>query len=126
MFKMGHAAEFRRDAAGEGLLPAEVRALFPRMREIATVVYLSGGATVKEVQERIEDPLTIYGVRTLLNRLARKGIVRRRRSGRHTEVLYLPAIVTPQLRQLALRRFLDRDFDGSVSSALQTISRLVP
>lgn len=112
------------DAGARGVLPAEVVELFPRMREIATLVYLRGGATAKEVHEGIEDPLTIYGIRTLLNRLVRKGIVRRRRSGRHTEVLYLPAIVTPQVRELALRRLLDRDFDGSVPNALQMISRL--
>jgi len=106
-------------------LPPAVLGLFPRMREIATLVYLSGGATVKEVQASIEDPLTIYGIRTLLNRLVRKGIIRRRRSGRHTEVLYLPAIVTPELQQITLMKFVDRNFDGSVSTALQTISRLV-
>ncbi|MFL6752121.1 MAG: BlaI/MecI/CopY family transcriptional regulator [Sphingomicrobium sp.] len=111
--------------AASNILPPEVLALFPRMREIASVVYLSGGATAKEVHSRIEDGLTIYGIRTLLNRLATKGIVRRRRSGRHTEVLYLPAIVTPELRQRVMRQFLERNFDGSVSSALQTISRLV-
>jgi len=40
-------------------------------------------------------------------------------------VLYLPAIVTPELQQITLMKFVDRNFDGSVSTALQTISRLV-
>ena len=106
-------------------LPREVLNLHPRMREIATIVYLHGGATAKDVQAAVEDPLTVYGIRTLLNRLVSKGIVRRRRSGRHTEVLYLPAIVTPEIRQVALQEFLERNFDGSVATALQTISRLV-
>jgi predicted transcriptional regulator len=106
-------------------LPAAVQGLFPRMREIATIVYLNGGATAKDVQAQIADPLQIYGIRTLLNRLVRKGILRARRSGRHTEVLYLPTILTPELRQITLMRLVERNFDGSVTSALQTISRLV-
>jgi predicted transcriptional regulator len=106
-------------------LPPAVQGLFPRMREIATIVYLNGGATAKDVQVQIEDPLQIYGIRTLLNRLVRKGILRARRSGRHTEVLYLPAILTPELRQRTLMRFVERNFDGSVTNALQSISRLV-
>jgi predicted transcriptional regulator len=106
-------------------LPPAVQSLFPRMREIATIVYLNGGATAKDVQAQIEDPLQIYGIRTLLNRLVRKEILRARRSGRHTEVLYLPTILTPEVRQITLMRFVERNFDGSVTSALQTIARLV-
>jgi predicted transcriptional regulator len=106
-------------------LPPEVVKLFPRMRELASLVYLNGGATARDVQAGIADSLTICGVRTLLNRLVRKGILHRRRSGRHTEVLYLPAIVTAELRQAALVEFVQRNFDGSTVSALQTISRLV-
>lgn len=109
----------------QAALPAAVANLFPRMREIATIVYLSGGATAREIQDRIEDPLTTCCIRTLLNRLIRKGILRSRRSGRHTEVLYLPAIVTPELRRIALAKFLEDKFDGSVAGALQTVSRLV-
>jgi len=115
----------RQKLGSSGTLPPQVRDLHPRMREIATVVYLSGGATAKEVQERLDDPPTIYGVRTLLNRLVRKGILSSRPSGRHTEVLYLPTIVKSELRHVALEQFLKRNFDGSVATALQTISRLV-
>jgi predicted transcriptional regulator len=106
-------------------LPSAVIKLCPRMREIATVVYLTGGATVREIQAGIEDPPTLCGIRTLLNRLVLKGILRRRRSGRHTEVFYLPAVLTPELEQVVLSRFVEHHFEGSVASALQTISRLV-
>ena len=80
---MGHAS---RDIPGIGLhgaLPPEVQSLCPRMREIATIVYLNGPATTRDVQARISDPLTVYGIRTMLNRLVRKGVVTRRRSGCH-------------------------------------------
>jgi len=122
---MGQAVPLRHRTEDRQALPLEVLKLFPRMRELASVVYLNGGATARDVQSSIEDPLTICGVRTLLNRLVRKGILHRRRSGRHTEVLYLPAIVTAELRQTALIEFVQRYFDGSTVNALQTISRLV-
>lgn len=113
------------EAGSDRELPSVVVKLCPRMREIATIVYLRGGATVREIQATIEDPLTVCGIRTLLNRLALKGIVRKRRSGRHTEVLYLPAVLNPQLETIVLTRFVEQHFGGSAASALQTISRLV-
>jgi predicted transcriptional regulator len=122
---VGRHERFEPYSALADLLPAAVLQLHPRMREIATVVYLAGGATAREVHARIADPLTVCGIRTLLNRLERKGIVRRRRSGRHTEVLYLPTILTPELRQITLINFVEQNFHGSLGSALQTISRLV-
>ena len=108
-----------------GTLPAEVQALCPRMREIATIVYLTGPASTRDVQARIADPLTVYGIRTMLNRLARKGIVTRRPSGCHSEIVYLPAIQTDQVRELALKRFIERNFDSSAASALQSTLRLM-
>lgn len=122
---MGQAVPYGNHVADGEALPPAVFKLFPRMRELASVVYLSGGATARDVQASINDPLTICGVRTLLNRLVRKGILQRRRSGRHTEVLYLPAIVTPELQRTALIHFVDCNFDGSIVNALQTVSRLV-
>jgi predicted transcriptional regulator len=95
------------------------------MRVIATIVFLNGGATARDVQAWIPDALTIYGIRTMLNRLAKKGIVKRRRSGRHTEIVYLPAILSRSVLDIAGRRFIDRNFNGSVSTALQSVLRLI-
>ena len=51
---------------------------------------MSGGATLREVHSAIPDPpASIYGIRTLLSRLVRKGLLRTRRSGRHSELLYV-------------------------------------
>jgi predicted transcriptional regulator len=108
-----------------GALPPEVKALCPRMREIATIVYLNGPATTRDVQARISDPLTVFGIRTMLNRLARKGIVTRRRSGRHSEIVYLPAIQTEAVRELALKRFIEWNFNNDISGALQSTLRLM-
>lgn len=105
-------------------LPQEVRRLQPRMRQIATHVYLNGAATVSDIHQAIEDPPSIYGIRTMLGRLSRKGILKRRKSGRHSSILYLPAIVTPHVRKLVLRAFLDRNFSGSAPAALELLLQL--
>jgi predicted transcriptional regulator len=107
------------------ILPAEVQDLFPRMREIATIVYMNGGVTVREVQERLSDSLTVYGIRTLLGRLAGRGIVKRRRSGRHSELIYLPGITTKDIRRIGLMKFIDQRFGGSAAIALQVVLQVM-
>ena len=102
----------------ELLLPAEVRALAPRMKEVAALVYLSGGATAKEIEKSLRTPSK--GARTLLSRLVKAGVLTCRPSGRHREALYLPAVTCQAARALALRAFVDRVFDGSIEGALQT------
>ena len=109
----------------ESGLPDEVRQLFPRMREIASVVYRRGGATVREIQASIEDPLTVCGIRTLLIRMEKRGLVRHRRSGRHSELFYLPAVVTDDVRERALKGLLDDQFEGSAAAALSDVLRLI-
>lgn len=115
----------RMDAPAIDGLPSQVLALGPRMREISTIIYRTGGATVRDIQQVIEDPITVYGIRTLLIRLTKRGIVKCRPSGKHTELLYLPAILTDRVKQDALDNFIDRHFDGSYFDALQVALRLV-
>lgn len=112
------------DASREPL-PREVERLFPRMREIARIVYLNGSATAREIQDAIEDPLTLYGIRTMLNRLIRRGIIKSRKSGRHREIIYLPGILNDGIRELALARMIEHDFDGSCQTALQSTLLLI-
>ena len=50
-------------------------------------------------------------VLTLLDRLARRGAVSRRKEGRGFR--YQPTVERDKLRRLALRQFLDYHFDGS-------------
>lgn len=113
------------DSRSEDGLPDEIRQLFPRMREIASIIYQRGGATVREIQASIDDPLTICGIRTLLIRMERRGLVRHRRSGRHSELFYLPAVVTDDVRQNALKCFVDEQFEGSAAAALRDVLRLI-
>lgn len=99
--------------------PAEVESLVGRMREIASIVCTRGMASILDVQAEIAEPLAVSGIRTAMNRLVSRGIVRKRRGVRHQEVIYIPAIITPQVRQLALKRLIDMRFDGSTEAALQ-------
>lgn len=56
-------------------------------------------------------PLAYTTVLTLLDRLARRGAVSRRKEGRGFR--YQPIVERDRLRRLALRHFLDYHFDGS-------------
>jgi predicted transcriptional regulator len=56
-------------------------------------------------------PLAYTTVLTLLDRLARRGAVSRRKEGRGFR--YRPTVARDKLRRLALRQFLEYHFDGS-------------
>ena len=56
-------------------------------------------------------PLAYTAVLTLLDRLARRGAVSRRKEGRGFR--YQPTVARDKLRRLALRQFLEYHFDGS-------------
>jgi len=56
-------------------------------------------------------PLAYTTVLTLLDRLARRGAVSRRKEGRGFR--YQPTVARDKLRRLALRHFLEYHFDGS-------------
>jgi predicted transcriptional regulator len=59
-------------------------------------------------------PLAYTTVLTLLDRLARRGAVSRRKEGRGFR--YRPTVARDKLRRLALRQFLEYHFDGSESN----------
>jgi predicted transcriptional regulator len=56
-------------------------------------------------------PLAYTTVLTLLDRLARRGAVSRRKEGRGFR--YQPTVARDKLRRMALRKFLEYHFDGS-------------
>jgi predicted transcriptional regulator len=106
-------------------LPACFDSLGPRQQEVVRVVYSSGGATIKEIYTRIPDPPpSICGIRTLLKRMIKKGILRTRRSGRHREILYLPGECGPAVQLRAFDRLADEHFGGSAARALIALATL--
>ena len=95
-------------------LPESVQRLYPREREIATAVYRRGRATAKEVEAVLSTTLTNGSVRCMLNRLVRKGILARRRSGKHREFMYVASVTNAQVVEDALRQFAQDFFGGSL------------
>jgi predicted transcriptional regulator len=59
-------------------------------------------------------PLAYTTVLTLLDRLARRGAVSRRKEGRGFR--YQPTVERDKLRRMALRHFLEYHFDGSAAN----------
>jgi predicted transcriptional regulator len=105
--------------------PLEVRALSGRTREVATFVYRQGRASVRDIQANLSDPISTSCVRTLMNRLDTRALVKKRPSVHHREVVYLPAVVTRQVRRLALKRLVDERFASSPGTALQATLHLM-
>lgn len=106
-------------------LPAEFEAFSPRQREILRVIYMRGGATAREIHLAIPDPPpSLSGIRTLLNRMARRGHVKIRPSGRHSEVIYLIARSNEDVQLKAFRRVAEEFFDGSKKRAFDTLLRM--
>jgi predicted transcriptional regulator len=68
---------------------------------------------VEDVRKMISQarPLAYTTVLTLLDRLARRGAVSRRKEGRGFR--YQPTVERDKLRRLALKQFLEYHFDGS-------------
>jgi len=72
-----------------------------------------GEANVRDVQQAVADSkiLAYTTVMTLLERLARKGVLSRRKSGR--AFVYAPQVSRDSMRRIALREFLGTYFEGS-------------
>jgi BlaI family penicillinase repressor len=72
-----------------------------------------GEGNVNDVREAVAESkaLAYTTVMTLLERLAKKNVVSRRKVGR--AFVYSPAISRDAMRRLALKEFLDCYFDGS-------------
>jgi len=72
-----------------------------------------GEGNVEDVRKVVSQsrPLAYTTVLTLLDRLARRGAVSRRKEGRGFR--YQPTVARDKLRRMALRQFLEYHFDGS-------------
>lgn len=85
-----------------------------------------GEANVGQVREAIAAtrPLAYTTVMTVLDRLARKNAVSRRKVGR--AFVYAPGISRETMRHLALKEFLDSFFDGSEEKLSDFLRRSEP
>jgi predicted transcriptional regulator len=81
-----------------------------------------GEGSVSDVRHIISlsKPLAYTTVMTLLDRLARKNIVARRKVGR--AFVYAPQVSQDAVRRMAFREFLESYFDGSADGLIEFLS----
>ncbi len=94
--------------------PRAAREIPPPLElECLRALWSLGEANVQAVRSHLEPhrPLAYTTVMTMLDRLARKQAVTRRKSGR--SFLYTPLLSREQVRRCAVRELLDTLFDGS-------------
>jgi BlaI family transcriptional regulator, penicillinase repressor len=90
----------------------------PLELECLRALWLLGEANVQAVRSHLEPsrPLAYTTVMTMLDRLARKQAVTRRKVGR--SFLYTPLLTQEQVRKLAVKELVDTLFDGSPESLI--------
>ena len=106
-------------------LPPQVKALAWREREIASIIYLHGALTSRELGDRLSPPISNGAVRSMLVRLLRKGVLKRRPTGQGKEFKYVGAIETDDLKEQALRQLACDYFGGSLLRAASAIVDLL-
>ena len=87
----------------------------PRERQIVDLLYEHGSMAVAEVCEALPDRLSGSAVRAMLQRLERKGYVRREDSDRG--FLYTPVVADSVARKSALSEVVRVFFNGSAAGA---------
>ena len=87
-----------------------------RERQIMDILYASGKATAKEIEEKLPDAPTGATVRTLLKVLLNKGHVHHRQEGR--AFVYEPMAAPAAAAQSAVKRLLEVFFQGSLERAV--------
>ena len=77
-----------------------------------------GEATVREIRERLAPrlPRAYTTIMTIMDRLARKGVVERRKTGR--AYVYRPVLAAEDARAQALRQVIENFFEGSKEALL--------
>ncbi len=87
-----------------------------RERQIMDILYASGQATAKEIEEKIPDAPSGATVRTILKVLLIKGHIHHRQQGR--AFVYEPLAAPAKAAQSAVKRLLDVFFQGSLERAV--------
>jgi predicted transcriptional regulator len=96
--------------------------LAPLELECLRVLWPRGEGTVRDIRDALaaSRPRAYTTIMTIMDRMAQKGIVTRRKSGRAW--LYLPNISAEQARSGAVRSLIDHFFGGSPQALLAHLS----
>ena len=94
--------------------------------ECMNMLWPLGEATVREIRERLNPRRTraYTTIMTIMDRLARKGVVERRKAGR--AYVYRARLAVEEARSHALRQILENFFGGSKEALLAQLGRATP
>jgi predicted transcriptional regulator len=91
--------------------------------EVASAVYQRGGLTAIQVMQSLSKTMGNSSVRTTLQRLESKGVIKRRREGRR--YVYFPSSTEPQSRKRVLAWVASEHYEGSLELMLTEALELV-
>lgn len=96
--------------------------LAPLELDCLRVLWPMGEATVRDIREalRIDRPRAYTTIMTIMDRMAQKGIVSRRKAGRAW--LYAPNVSAGEARARAVQRLVEHFFAGSEAALLAQLS----
>jgi BlaI family transcriptional regulator, penicillinase repressor len=102
-----------------GIAPARRRAILdlaPLELECMNALWPLGQATVREIRDRLSPrrPRAYTTIMTIMDRLAQKGVVSRRKVGR--AYCYVPNLSAEQARSRALAKVVEGFFGGSAEA----------
>jgi predicted transcriptional regulator len=87
-----------------------------RERQIMDILFARGEATVRQIQESLDEPPTVMAIRRMLQILEEKGHLKRRQEGR--EVVYGPRESRKTAGSNALKHVLETFFNGAIDEAV--------
>ena len=87
-----------------------------RERQIMDILFARGEATVRQIQDLLDEPPTVMAVRRMLHILEEKGCLNRRQESR--EVVYSPRESRKIAGSNALKHVLDTFFNGAIDNAV--------
>lgn len=92
--------------------------LAPLELDCMNTLWPLGEATVRDIRDRLAErrPRAYTTIMTIMDRLARKGVVERRKSGR--AYVYRAHLTATAARSQALTQLVENFFDGSVDALL--------
>ena len=94
------------------------KTLSRRERQIMDIVFARNYATVRQIQEQLDDPPTDMAVRRMVQILEEKGFLKRHKEGR--EFVYSPMESRKKAGGTALQQVLDTFFGGAIDEAMAT------
>ena len=115
-------AEFAIVEQGVALVPFQKKALPTREAQIAAIVYERGQASANDICRTLDFALSNAAVRSMLQRLIAKQIVRRTLRGHR--YIYSPAEPRKPDPREALRRVVEEHFGGCFARAKAELARL--